>query len=196
MYRKYHTKGFVLKSIDLGESSKSFFIFTEVLGLVRASARSVRDLKSKLRYGLSDYAFSDLTIINTKNGWKITGASDIFNFYSAIEGRRSKIICANIFVLLKKLLPENESQPVIFKTLVKSFHFLTDHEPTTIQLKSLEYLMVLRILKSLGYLDSQNFWFGFIESEEFNVSILDDFSNFQGKAVLAINRSLRESQLI
>lgn len=196
MYRKYHTKSLVLKSLDFGESNKLFFIFTEELGLIKASARSVRELKSKLRYGLLDYSLSFLSVIKSKNGWKITGAESVSNFFLSAQEKRYKTICARISALLLKLLPEDEPHPDLFKALAQNFNFLIGNRLDDEEIKSLEYLTVLKILKDLGYLDSEGPWVDFMEPGEINLDVLKGFTVFQKKAVLAINQSFKESQLI
>lgn len=77
----YTTEGFVLDSLPFGEGNSFIYLFTRDLGLVGASARSVRDIKSKLRYGLQTFCRSTVSLVRGKNEWKVTSALPKKNFY-------------------------------------------------------------------------------------------------------------------
>jgi DNA repair protein RecO (recombination protein O) len=196
MYRKYHTEGFLLESFNLGEANKLFLIFTKKLGLLKASARSVRSLKSKLRYGLVNYNYSLLTVIKSKRGWKITGASPTSNVYFNVGGFQQRNSLLKIFTLLKKLVPEEEPNSLLFDVLLESFHCFQKGKLNNEQCKSLECLTVLRILKNLGYLNYPDDWQSVVEVSELNLPILDRFTFLRKEALFHINRSLKESQLM
>ena len=73
-YSVYSTRGFILGSAPSGEAGKTYFLYTEQFGLVRATAIGVRHLKSKLRYNLEDYGFVTFSLVRGKEFWRITGA--------------------------------------------------------------------------------------------------------------------------
>ncbi|TSC61034.1 MAG: DNA repair protein RecO (recombination protein O) [Parcubacteria group bacterium Gr01-1014_107] len=196
MYRKYHTKGFVLESFNYGESNKLFLVLTEKLGLIRVSARSVRELKSKLRYGLINYSLSYLTVIKSKKGWKITGATPLSSAYFDLKDFKQRTSFFKILALLKKLVPEEEPNPLLFNALLESYLCLLNNELGDELCRSLECLTVLRILKNLGYLDYPANWHYVVEASGFTPLLLSEFAPFRKKAIFRINQSLKESQLM
>jgi len=127
MYHKYHTEGFVLGSQPFGESNKIFYIFTRDLGLLRASARSVRRAGLKLKAGLEDYSWGRFTFIKGKNGWKITDALPEINSYFSSFDRVNFLVCASISSLLRKLLPEEEPHTKLFREFQQGIFFLLQH---------------------------------------------------------------------
>jgi DNA repair protein RecO (recombination protein O) len=195
MYRKYHTEGFVLEGFNLGEANKLFLIFTKNLGMIRASGRSVRNLESKLRYGLVNYDLSLLTVIKSKKGWKVTGAASLSNAYFSLADSRQKFFL-KVFILLKKLIPEEEPNPSLFDILIRSYYFLMNNKLSEEQLQSLEYLTVLRILKNLGYLNYPEDWQSMVDVSTLDLSIINGFTSLRREALSRINQSLKTSQLM
>jgi DNA repair protein RecO (recombination protein O) len=196
MYRKYHTEGFILESLNFGEANKLFLIFTKDLGLLKATAKSVRESRSKLRYGLTNYSISSLSVIRSKKGWRITGATSFFNVYFTLRNSQQKVLFLKLFTLLKRLMPEEEPSPLLFDNILESYQYLLNNNLDEQQSKNLECLMVLKLLKSLGYLGSKGRWQSLIETPGLNPVALRAFTPFREKAVRHINQSLKESQLM
>ena len=57
---RYKTEAFILGSISTGEANRFIDIFTKELGRIRATARSVREERSKLRFSLQDFSISKI----------------------------------------------------------------------------------------------------------------------------------------
>jgi len=195
MYKKYHTKGFVLKSSDFGESSKLYKIFTRELGLIMASARSSRSQGAKLKAGLEEYSSGDFTFIKSKNGWKVTDAIPKLNIYFYLNGSPAFLICARSFNLLQKLLQGEDPDIFFFDQFYHDIDFVIKNPqlPSDL-LKNLECLIVLRVLNKLGYLERDP-WQDFV-LENLNREIIGNFSSFRENSIKSINQSLKESQLI
>ncbi|HEY4496717.1 MAG TPA: DNA repair protein RecO [Candidatus Paceibacterota bacterium] len=86
---EYFTKGLVLSRDDRGEFDGVFSIYTKDFGKIRATARSVRRIKSKLSPHLSIGNFADLRIIKNNN-YQIV---DAFSFdKSKLNQRKLKFI--------------------------------------------------------------------------------------------------------
>ena len=101
MHNIYTTEGFILKSVNFGEANKYFFIFTKDFGLIKATAQGVRLLKSKLRYSLEDFSFTQVSIVRGKEVWRITSAQKI-------SGLNYLLLISKIFSLLLRLLHGEE----------------------------------------------------------------------------------------
>ena len=143
MYHLYHTPVFILGGASFGEANKTFTLFTRELGLLTASATSVREERSKLRYGLQDFSLSDITLVRGRELWRITNATLIENlpttFRSAPEAVR---VFTRVFQLIRRLVAGEEKNERLFETVMEAFNFLkiqitnqceytnkTDHPP-------------------------------------------------------------------
>lgn len=135
-YAVYSTKGFILGSAPSGEASKTYLLYTEDFGLVRARAQSVRLLASKLRYNLEDYSFAVFSLVKGKEFWRLTGAEKIFSPKEHPE------VSARVLNLVRRLVQGEEKNGKLFKVLLS----MTES-------KISEPVMLGDILDALGYLE-------------------------------------------
>lgn len=196
MYHKYHSRGFVLSHFNVGEANKAYRIFTRDLGLIIASAQSVRKSHSKLKPSLTDYSFGNFSFIKSKKGWKITDAIQDQNLYFNFSDKSKLHICARFFSLLQKLLPDEEPSPDFFEAFAEDIQFLLKNNFSETALKNFECLVILKILSFLGYLDKTGPWQPYLEAKHTDPEFVENFSPFRGLAIKEINRSFKESQLI
>lgn len=196
MHHIYHTPGFILKSSSYGEANRYYKIFTKDQGLITASAQGVRFLKSKLRFSLQDFSFSDFSLVRGKELWRVTGASKRANIYESLKGEPAIFnIFVRSFSLLERLLAGEERNIELFLVLEEAFNFVSSGKCEKAILKNFEYLLVLRILYRLGYLGESPDYSLFVESPYFDEKVLADFGGVLGGALRTINESLKESQL-
>jgi len=200
MYTIHTTPGFIINSRGTGEAGKLLSVFTRDLGLIRASAQGIRFEKSKLRPFIQDYSLGVFSFVRGKEFWRLTNAQEIIDIKedrfeiqdSRIETRE---LIARIAFLLGRLLQGEEAHPELFETLNKLFLFLNSTDLFKEQFKSLESLIVIRILHHLGYvaiipdLKSQ------IESDEITKEILMSIDKNRILVNQHINKALQESHL-
>lgn len=150
-YHIYNTDGIVLAGADTGESNRYYHIFTRELGLVVAFAQGVRELKSKLRYHLSDFSYLSLSLVRGKDVWRVTNAETEPRFKKSLahDGKRSLV--ATIAMFLKRFLHGEERNERLFNAVEDSFLFIEHEELDTEELKAAEMLFISRILSTLGY---------------------------------------------
>lgn len=196
MYHLYHTPALVLGSEPFGEGHKLISLFTRELGLVAASATSVREERSKLRYGLQDFSYSDVTLVRGKEFWRLTRAEPRFSVAAELRGHASALrMLGRIFKLLERLLAGEEKNEPLFAAVLESMQFMGRASDAR-QVEGVEVILVLRILYLLGYLAPR---------EEFGL-FLRDFSRWDDAVVAEallckslalshINESLRQTQL-
>jgi recombinational DNA repair protein (RecF pathway) len=177
-YSVYSTRGFILGSSSSGEAGKTYLVYTEQFGLVRAHAQGVRHLKSKLRYSLADYGFVTLSLIRGKELWRVTGAVIEGSVSSVIQTSRDMVqIRARILNLIKRLVQGEERNDDLFEALTTLF---LDAASVLEGERALacETSTLARCLAVLGYVDE---------------TALQGMS--QRDMISAINKALRESQL-
>lgn len=197
----YKTEGFVLGGSNFGESNKILFIFTRELGFIMASAQGLRNLKSKLKYSLQDFSFSELSIVRGKNMWKVTNAKEKSSLYSAFkENEEALKMCASIFLFLKKMLAGEERDEVLFEIISSAFSYLSGFTAEkileSVALKNFELILMLRILNRLGYVGASENFSVFAGSHHWDSDVVEKMSISRNWALAEINKAIRESQMV
>jgi DNA repair protein RecO (recombination protein O) len=193
MHTIYTTEGFILKSANFGEANKYFFIFTKDFGLIKATAQGVRHLKSKLRYGLEDFSLAQISVVRGREIWRLTSAEKKL----VIKNVDKLQILSRFFALLLRLLHGEEKNDLLFNIIKEGMNFLAQ-DGTKLNgenLASFECIMALRILSSLGYIGKLADFDQFISSPYFTPELITDMSTLKNRAILEINKSLKETHL-
>jgi DNA repair protein RecO len=197
MHNIYTTEGFILKSANFGEANKYFFIFTKEFGLIKAAAQSVRHLQSKLRYGLEDYSLAQVSLVRGREIWRLTSALEKFSLeISNKEGNSEKfLLLSRIFSLLLRLLHGEEKNDLLFDSVKEGMIFLKKEELKQEDLVNFECILALRILSALGYIGKMADFDQFTTSPYFTQELLTAMSTLKTRAILEINKSLKETHL-
>jgi len=178
-YSVYSTRGFILASAPSGEAGKTYFIYTEQFGLLRAHAQGVRHLKSKLRYNLEDYGFAIFSLVRGKEFWRVTGAVAEGNAGTMpLAGQDMLKVRARILSFIRRLVQGEERNDELFAVLLELFSAEFAQVSGREGLLGFETRILARCLAALGYVD---------------LTLLDGMD--QREMVVAINKALRESQL-
>ncbi len=196
MYHLYHTPALVLGAETQGEGSRRFSLLTRELGLISASATSVREERSKLRYGLQNLSLSDLTLVRGKDSWRITSAVVSRNFFALFRATPEKTeLFTRVAKLLRRLLHGEEKNERLFDAVVETLVYLHENaEPQPIEY--VEIVLVLRILFLLGYLAPRKEFEDFLrEPFSWNTELFGYARSLRALALSEINLSLRETQL-
>ena len=196
MYSIYTTEGLILKSAARGEADRFYTILTRDLGLIRAEGKGVRKIDSKLRYALQDYSLVKLSLVRGREKWRIANGSLVRNIFADLRGEiSSRALLARAGSLISRLVVGEEPNGQLYENVRNSALFLADVHPTGAVLKNTEYLLVLRILHSLGYLGEAPDWSAFTSSPIFETELLMRMEESKRQAILTINKSLKESHL-
>ena len=149
MYTKYHTDALVLGSYESGEADRSVVLYTRDFGLVRARAGGVRLEKSKMRYALHSYAYSRVSLVRGRTGWRAAGASSQ-RVLGAGEATKS---FARIAALAVRLVVGEERDQYLFAALSDAHASLSQCAPESVA--TIEIMCVARILYALGYISAE-----------------------------------------
>lgn len=190
----YHTRGIILASQPSGESNRFYKIFTEELGLVGATAQSVREGKSKLRYTLQDLSLITLDLVRGKEVWRIVSAgawkpqSEVKN-----DPTRTKLL-GQYFSLLSRLLQGEGRDQELFDEIVSVADFLEKGDfPGGLEL-ALETMTALRVLVHLGYCDPSGYE-DFLGHDGYSIEKLAEFEKIRTQTPPKINQALNASHL-
>ena len=195
-YHLYHTDAFVLGSAPSGEGSKTISLFTRELGFLFASAQASREERSKLRYGLQDFSYSNVSLVRGREFWRLTHAELVENVANELSGTPDAVrMLGRIGKLLRRLLAGEERNEPLFVAVREGLQFIAT-KPDTSALEGIEIVLVLRILYLLGYLAPRWEFDPFLShSALWDDSIISNALLFRTLAISEINHSLKESQL-
>ena len=196
MHTLYTTECIVLGSSNFSEANKYIYLFTKDIGLVRAMARSVREEKSKLRFNLQDFSRGYVTLVRGREVWRITGALEKYSVYEEFKYNKEKLfIIARILNLLQRLIHGEEKNEYLFASLVHGFDFIRLNAVEKENAKNFEYLSVLRLLYSLGYIAKKEEFSELLELTEIDEELLKKTESKRKQILFAINGALKETHL-
>ncbi len=191
----YNTKGFVLESSNTGEANKMYSLLTADVGLVRAMAQGVRLQKSKLRYSLQDFSAGTISLVRGKEIWRITSAKIDHNLYYDFKSQpATRLVVANIFNLLKRLIVGEEINKKLFELVSNALDFLYAEKLSAEEVGLFERIVVVQILHNLGYIGHKTALGDFLEGQ-WSRELLVAFEPKKKLALEEINNALRASQL-
>lgn len=144
------SQGLVLGKRGAGESNTVAAILTSELGLIRVAARSARVEASKLRYGLEPFTTARYSFVRGRYEWKLTGVERVSRDCVAESTTRRKQT-GKIARLLLRLVNTEDPVPEVYDTVAQGFLQLV-HTQDDAEAEALEWVLVLRVLSSLGYL--------------------------------------------
>ena len=189
----YHTRGLILGSVSVGESNRFYKLFTEELGLVGASAQSVREGKSKLRYVLQDFSWVFVDLVRGKEVWRIVSASSDIVRGSPPKNPQAHKVFVRICSVVTRFVHGESREDLLFGDLCAVFDLLYSRSLEEKHLVTLETLAILRILEQLGYADEPTMK-DFLRAT-WSPELVMQFEPFQKNAILSINKAFRESHL-
>ena len=147
-YQTYITDAFVCGSRRSNTSDCSYLLFTRALGMVYASARSVREERSKQRFSLQEFSYIRVTLIQGKSEWRITGVEPRSNVFMVQRTREARAFVRNIALLLRRIMQGQVAYSDIFDDVEKAFDI------PSLGVRNYAYgecALSLRILHTLGY---------------------------------------------
>ncbi len=190
----YQTEGIVLHGVDTRESDKYIHLLTEEFGLIHAVARGVRKETSKLRYSLQLLSRANISLVQGREVWRIVGAEGIESFYTNCNSEQFSLL-QKITVLIRRLIQGEERNKELYDSVISGFLFITKSDLSEEELQSAEYLIVLRILYSLGYISGKDSIKQYLDTASIDRMLLEGMES-QKKGILSvINASLKETQL-
>lgn len=193
MYHKEHTEAIVLGGIDVGETDRLIFLFTESKGRINVLAKNIKSPQSKMRMAMADFSLARVDIVEGKKNNILSGAIFIDSFYYDFE----KSIFPKVLGMLRNLYQGSDPNKNIFDGMVFALDYLKKNEQHK---KEIEVILVILILSELGYMaDYENILkFDFVnnwESFERNQKIFDFIILNKKEIVFKITQSLRETGL-
>jgi DNA repair protein RecO (recombination protein O) len=188
MHKIYVTEGVVLGKRGVGEANTLISILTQELGLVRASAKSARLERSKLRYGLETLTLARFSLVRGKHEWRLTGVEKSSrDCMPPTPARRAQ--AGRAVKLVLRLVQGEEPTAALYQSVVEGLASLAQ-AANDADAEALECVLVLRILSHLGYLPQRPELAPFIEESFFSLELAAAAARSRSLLVRTINESL------
>jgi recombinational DNA repair protein (RecF pathway) len=189
----YHTRGVILGSKPSGEANRYYKIFTEELGVLEATAQSVREGRSKLRYVLQDYSLIHVDLVRGKEVWRITSAIEEKPLDLA-GGDEQKKLFVKICAFLARLLQGEGQEKLLFNDLRGAIDFFRKEVVPAELIQATEILSALRTLITLGYVDTAGYE-DYMTGGEYSLEILRKFEKRMPDAIRSVEEAVISSHL-
>ena len=193
-YQIYHTEGIVIGIKNRGEANRVITILTRDLGLVRASAQSIRKVESKLRFGTQQLSHCHCDFVLGKEYWRIIGVEPIQTGNELVVHTGLWNVWNRCAALLLRLIPTDEPHVELYDAIHDAYIFSIQHADS-LDPASFEHFLVLRILTHLGYWSVANDEENDLLHQPLTKDLFDKKQDFLRGYTRAINEAIKGSDL-
>lgn len=146
---KIQTPGLIIKETNIGENDKLLYILTKEHGIIRAFADGVRRMKSKNSAATSLLCYSDFTLYQNRDTYKVGHSAPIEMFFD-LRYHLEELSLAQYFCeMALRLTPEEFEPTEILRLLLNSLYFLTNQ---TKPLNIVKAVTELKLISLAGFM--------------------------------------------
>lgn len=149
-YQTYSTEAIVVGSFASKTADKTFLLFTRDAGLVYASARSVREERSRQRYALQDFSLITVSLIKGKAGWRVGSVEVLRNYFLESSERLVRTSIYRQIRLLRRYVQGEEVNLFLYQEVKEQLETLAS--PDLANRAAVERAVHTRLLYALGYI--------------------------------------------
>lgn len=143
-----NTKGLVLRSVNYKDSSKILTVLTSTDGKLTVSARGAMRRGSKLAAAVQPLAFSDMTLLCSRERWMLTEAQTIELFSGLSNELELLALGSYVAELLEAVSDEDFPNPEILSLGLNALHLLSENEKNPLLVKA---AFEARLMALAGY---------------------------------------------
>jgi recombinational DNA repair protein (RecF pathway) len=162
-YQTYITEALIVGSFDSNTADKSYLLFTRDAGMIYASARSVREERSRQRFALQDFSRITVSLIKGKTGWRIGSVQSEGNYFVEATDRAVRGSIVRICKLLRRFVAGEEPHPDLYEEIVRGLTYIS--KPSITNRSLIEEILLVRLLHRLGYIARQEEIIFILETE-------------------------------
>jgi recombinational DNA repair protein (RecF pathway) len=167
-YKTYTTPALVCGSTHSNTSDKSYLLFTREGGMVWASARSVREERSKQRYALQDFSQIRVSLIKGKSGWRIGSVEPLGNPFMQAQSRQERGCVTYLFTQLRRYV---HGEVALLRVYDDAILILATEAYRTDTWREIQLLFSVRLLSDLGYIAPQPSWAPLVEAASLDAAL-------------------------
>lgn len=191
-YATYTTEAIVCGSYDSHTSDRSYLLFTRDAGMVWASAKSVREERSKQRYALQDFSIARVSLVKGKSGWRIGSALSLGNPFLGAHSRAQRGYVTYLITQVRRYVQGEVPMPELFDDMIT---LLERADEDARHNEALQSIFLLRLLKQLGYVAPEEGFSVFWEGSITDTMTAAYTPSIAQKAQKAIERATNASHL-
>ena len=150
VYQTYTTTAIVCGSWPRNGADKIFLLFTRELGMLYATARSVREERSRQRYALQECASVRVSLVRGRLGWRIGSVIDISHPVLSAKDRQRRIAIVRLLRTVRRFLPGESPVPNVFDTITHALEHLV--QTNDVQAEVFTVCTQFKVLYELGYI--------------------------------------------
>lgn len=186
-YQTYITEALVCGGTAHNTSDKSFLLFTRDAGMLYASARSVREERSKQRFALQEFSYIRASLVRGKAGWRIGSVENEWNTFSVATTRAQRAAVLRVIKLLRQFMHGEESHPGVYEDTRTALTQITNPEsPATPG--NVAQIFALRLLYALGYIALDDTFRTLVTG--------NDWATYTGDFPAQANRAIEQAQRV
>ena len=148
-YTTYTTAALVCGSIDNNGADRAYLLFTEEFGMIWATARSVREERSRQRYALQEFSLIRVSLVKGKGGWRIGSVEAAGNQFLRAKERGQRAALLGLVQLLRRYVHGEEALPAVWSDVEE---FLTSSITAPNYQENMLHIFTIRLLYTLGYI--------------------------------------------
>lgn len=198
MSNLYKTEAILIDYDERNERDKLLIFYAKNFGKIGVLGKGIRSAQSKLAPNLALFSRLEIVFVAKKsfsssngNGWLLTDAAEIDPFLG-VKNNDEKFFKAGEFALfLERFIAGQQEDAGLWKIIIGGFDFLNKQNLNSEDLKNLDLLFKLKILKELGHLNYEKMDAS-IFSEEWT---LTQIARNQKTFKEILDKSERQSQL-
>lgn len=190
-YATYTTKAIVCGSKDSYTSDRSYLLFTREAGMLWATARSVREEKSKQRFALQDFSIIRVSLVKGRSGWRIGSVEANGNPFLGARSRSERAYVNGIVGLLRRYIHGEQQMHDVYDDVEQALSnkvLVETADATTLTFTT-------RLLYTLGYILKNSANQNLIEPIDLSEAIKSLDSGVYPDLQKAIQRAHETSQL-
>ncbi len=146
----YITDALVCGSKNHNTADKNYLLFTREHGMLWATARSVREERSKQRYALQDFSYIRVSLVKGKSGWRIGSTEAIDNPFLRAAGRRARGGITHLIKMLRRYVQGEEPIPSMFDDIAHAVTTIASLDDLS-AITAWQNVALVRLLHTLGY---------------------------------------------
>ena len=189
-YKTYTTEALVCGSAAHNTSDKNYLLFSREGGMIWATARSVREERSKQRQALQDFSWVRVSLVKGKSGWRIGSAEALGNSFLSAQTRSERGIVKQVILQLRRYVHGEVSLPRVYDDVAELLLCNTaDERDLSAQLFS------VRLLSELGYVAPDHAWMSVVEAQSLRDAVALYTEHMQPYISRAIHEGAQASHL-
>jgi len=191
-HKIYTTEALICGGVDSNTSDKNYLLFTKDSGMLWATARSVREERSKQRCALQDFSRIRVSLVKGKSGWRIGSAEALGNAFMQVDSRKQRGLINFVVAQLRRYV---HGEIPLTRIYDDAFEIVTESKLFEEQSVLVQKLFLVRLLSELGYIAPTPLWSSVVDAPSIAAALAQSTISMQRYIEKAIEEGTQASHL-